>query len=220
VRDGGVLPVPVRLLLDEFSNVGRITDYPKKISTCRGRGISPEMILQDVSQLRSLYGEDDARTILANCDTLLYLGTNELETAAYISRRLGQTTIQVSTSTIGGHPGGTETQVFQGRALLTPDEVLRLSPGDSLLLQRGRYPARLRKPDYTELPHEVHELAHQDYPAPPRAPLRIVDCQRFMPPSRQALGEVPERSARPHLRATRAPRPTMHGSVVVEEEED
>jgi type IV secretion system protein VirD4 len=223
-RSGGVLPVPVRLIMDEFANIGQITDYRKLISTCRGRGISPEMVLQDVSQLRSLYGEDDARTILASCDSLLYLGTNELETAAYVSRRLGQTTIQLTTTSTPSNPqaGASETRTFHGRPLLTPDEVLMLDSNDSLLQQRGRYPARLRKPDFTELSIPIRELAHQDYKAPLRLPLSLVDCSRLTgaPPARPTLAPPLQGKEPPpgHTGRMRLVRPIL--TALATEEED
>lgn len=217
-RHGGRLPVRVRLLLDEFANIGVINDYPQLLSTCRGRGIQPEHIIQDPGQLQALYGEHAARTILASCDTLLFLGTNELEAASYVSRRLGQTTIRVDATSTSDRPGAgrSESHSYHGRPLLTPDEVLKLPLDESLLLQRARHPARLRKPDYTEAWPEIPTLRHQDYPAPERAPLHVVDWRRLVPPPpEEKAPELPAGARR--LRPAPAPEIQEQAAVTAEE---
>ncbi len=80
------LPIPVRFILDDFATNCKITDFPRMISSIRSRGISTMMILQCEAQLQNCYGPD-GRTVIANCDTYIYLGGNDLETAEAISRR-------------------------------------------------------------------------------------------------------------------------------------
>jgi len=79
------LPYPVRFILDDFATNCYIEDFDKIISVIRSREISVSIILQSISQLYSLYGSDRAKTILNNCDNMLYLGGNCVDTAEYIS---------------------------------------------------------------------------------------------------------------------------------------
>lgn len=84
--EGSRLPVPVRFILDDFATNCRIDEFPRIISTIRSRGISAMLMLQAESQLTQYYGED-GKTITANCDTYVYLGGNDVETAKAISER-------------------------------------------------------------------------------------------------------------------------------------
>ena len=85
----GRLPVPVRLIMDDFAagTAGCIKDFDQISSVIRSREISVSIILQSLSQLETIYGHHKAVTILNNCDHLLYLGGHDLETARYISHR-------------------------------------------------------------------------------------------------------------------------------------
>ena len=83
------LPVPARFILDDFATNVCIHDFPKMISSIRSRGISAMIIIQAESQLNALYKED-ANTIICGCDTLVYLGGNDVDTAKSISERCNQ----------------------------------------------------------------------------------------------------------------------------------
>ena len=72
---GGRLPIHVRCLLDEFSNI-KIPDMQRLISVIRSREISAALIVQTQSQLRAIY-KDHADTIIGNCDATLFLGGKE-----------------------------------------------------------------------------------------------------------------------------------------------
>ena len=63
---GGRLPVHVRVIADEFANIGQIPQFDKLIATIRSREISASIILQSQSQLKAMY-KDSADTILGNC---------------------------------------------------------------------------------------------------------------------------------------------------------
>ena len=91
---GGRLPYHVRLLLDEFANIGQIPKFDKLIATIRSREISASIILQSQSQLKTIY-RDAAETILGNCDTMLFLGGKEGSTLKEISETLGKETIDL-----------------------------------------------------------------------------------------------------------------------------
>ena len=91
---GGRLPYHVRLLLDEFANIGQIPKFDKLIATIRSREISASIILQSQSQLKTIY-KDAAETISGNCDTMLFLGGKESTTLKEISETLGKETIDL-----------------------------------------------------------------------------------------------------------------------------
>lgn len=92
----GQLPIHVRSYLDEFANVGEIPDFAEQTSTVRSRNMSLVPILQNIAQLQGLYKEKEAwKTILGNCDSLLYLGGNDEETFKFMSGLLGKQTIDV-----------------------------------------------------------------------------------------------------------------------------
>ena len=80
------LPVPVRFFLDDFATNCRIEDFPRMIASIRSREISTVLMIQAESQLTQLYGHD-GRTIIGNCDTYVYLGGNDLDTARAVSER-------------------------------------------------------------------------------------------------------------------------------------
>lgn len=81
---GHRLAVPVRLILDDFAANVCIPDFDKITSVIRSREISVSIILQSLSQLEALYGHARALTIVNNCDQLLYLGGQDVETARYV----------------------------------------------------------------------------------------------------------------------------------------
>ena len=89
-QENNRLPVPVRFILDDFGTTSKIENFEKMISNIRSRGISAMLMLQSVAQLRNNYGEE-FETILNNCDTTIYLGGNNAETARYISELVNKT---------------------------------------------------------------------------------------------------------------------------------
>ena len=87
----GRLKVPVRLIMDDFAASARIPDFDKVISVIRSRDISVSLILQSLTQLETMYSHAEAATIINNCDHLLYLGSQEPETAQFIGYRISKT---------------------------------------------------------------------------------------------------------------------------------
>ena len=85
----GSLPIPVHFMMDEFANVALPDEFDKLLSTMRSKGISVSIILQNLSQLKTLY-KDSWESITGNCDELYYLGGNEQSTHKYISEALGR----------------------------------------------------------------------------------------------------------------------------------
>lgn len=122
----GQLPLHVRVYLDEFANIGEIPDFAEQTSTVRSRNMSLVPILQNIAQLQGLYKEKEAwKTILGNCDSLVYLGGNDEDTFKFMSGLLGKQTIDVrNTSRSFGQTGsGSLSHQKIARDLMTPDEV-------------------------------------------------------------------------------------------------
>lgn len=84
----GKLPIPVHVLCDDFATGSRILNFPEYISIFREKQISVTLLIQSESQLESMYGSEDATTIINNCDTYLYMGGMDLKTGRSISERL------------------------------------------------------------------------------------------------------------------------------------
>lgn len=138
---GGSLPIPVRLMFDEFANVALPDGYARLQATMRSRNVMATIILQNISQLKALF-KDDWEGIIGNADTLTYLVGNEKESHKYISELLGKETIDTMTSSRSRGRNGSYSQNFQqtGRELLTPDEVRMLDNSKAIVLIRGERP--------------------------------------------------------------------------------
>ena len=96
------LPVPVQFIMDDFATNCRIDSFPKMISSFRSRGISTMIIIQAESQLEAAY-DTDGRTIIANCDTILYLGGNDMETSRAMSERSNRPLEEILNLPVGKH---------------------------------------------------------------------------------------------------------------------
>ena len=88
-REDGRLKIPVRFIIDDFASNVYIEDFDKLISVTRSRNISLSIIVQNLTQLSAMYGENKANTIIVNCDHILYLGGQDIKTAEYIGHRAG-----------------------------------------------------------------------------------------------------------------------------------
>ena len=150
----GSLPVPVRLLFDEFANVALPDGYARLQATMRSRNIMATIILQNISQLKELF-KDSWEGIIGNADSFLYLGGNEKETHKYISEMLGKETIDTQTSSQSKGRNGSYSRNFQqtGRELLTPDEVRRLDNRYAIAVIRGEEPLMDEKYDLMRHPN-------------------------------------------------------------------
>ena len=155
----GRLNYHVRLLLDEFSNIGQIPKFDKLIATIRSREISASIILQSQSQLKTIY-KDAAETIIGNCDTMLFLGGKESSTLKEISETLGKETIDLynTSDTRGNNRSYGLNYQKTGKELMTKDELSVLDGGKCILQLRGVRPFLSDKYDITKHPH-YKELA-------------------------------------------------------------
>ena len=169
-NNGGKLKVPTYFILDEFANIGRIPDFDKKISTSRSRKISFSVILQNLDQLEAIY-EKSNETIIGNCDTHLFLGSNSLKTVEYFSKALGEKTIShdsLSTSRDKQHKktGTSNSDQIMARALMTPDELRRMDNDLCIIFEKGLKPVKANKFYYFKHPMAKElkslEIDHND----------------------------------------------------------
>lgn len=147
---GGRLPVHVRLILDEFANIGQIPNFDKLIATIRSREISASIILQSQSQLKTIY-KDAAETILGNCDTMLFLGGKEGSTLKEISETLGKETIDLynESDTRGQSRSYGLNYQKTGKELMSRDELAVMDGNKCILQLRGVRPFFSDKFDIT-----------------------------------------------------------------------
>ena len=155
-ENGGRLKVPTFFICDEFANIGKIPDFDKKISTSRSRGISFSVILQNLDQLEAVY-EKSYETIMGNCDTHVFLGSNSYKTVEYFSKALGEKTITRDSVSINRdkqyhRQGLSESDQVLGRALMTPDELRRMDNDECIIYEKGIKPVKARKYYYFESP--------------------------------------------------------------------
>ena len=148
-KSGGALPQPTYFILDEFANIGKIPDFDKKISTSRSRKISFSVILQNLDQLEAVY-EKSYETIIGNCDTTIFLGSNSQKTVEYFSKEMGEKTIGRDSWTTNKDKhmwkqGFNKSDTVMARALMTPDELRRLDNDMCIILEKGIKPIKAQK---------------------------------------------------------------------------
>ena len=151
---GGGLPVPVRLMFDEFANVALPDGYARLQATMRSRNIMATIVLQNISQLKALF-KDDWEGIIGNADAFVYLGGNEQSTHKYVSELLGKETIDTRSSSQSKGRNGSFSQSTQqtGRDLMTPDEVRTLDNKNAIVFIRGERPVIDQKYDLMKHPN-------------------------------------------------------------------
>ena len=170
-KNGGKLKIPCFFILDEFANIGKIPDFDKKISTSRSRKISFSVILQNLDQLEAIY-EKSHETIVGNCDTHVFLGSNSFKTVEYFSKELGEKTIKRKSNSInrdksGKKTGKSESEQIMARALMTPDELRRMDNDLCIIFEKGLKPIKAHKFWYFKTPmiKEMNKvkLNHNDF---------------------------------------------------------
>ncbi len=170
-ENGGRLKMPTFFICDEFANIGKIPDFDKKISTSRSRGISFSVILQNLDQLEAVY-EKSYETIMGNCDTHLFLGSNSYKTVEYFSKALGEKTIVRDSRSINrdkqfNRQGYSDSDQVMARALMTPDELRRLDNDQCIIYEKGIKPIKASKFYYFESPMirklSAYTLNHLDF---------------------------------------------------------
>lgn len=154
-RYNGRLPMPVRVIQDEWANVAQPDSYPKVLATCRSYNIGINIIVQNIQSIKALY-KDEWEGIIGNCDTLLFLGGgNEPTSLEFVSKLLGKETVHTRTRGQTKGRSGSSSVNFQqtGRDLMTPDEIRMLPTNDALLFIRGEKPVWDKKYDIKKHPN-------------------------------------------------------------------
>jgi len=150
---GGRLPVHVRCILDEFANIGKIPKFEKLIATIRSREISACIILQSLSQLKSIY-KDDADVIMDCCSTTLFLGGKSKTTLKEMSELLGKETIDLLNTSENRGQSQSYGLNYQktGKELMSLSEIAVMPGGKCILQLQGLYPFYSDKYDITKHP--------------------------------------------------------------------
>ena len=184
-ENGGALKVPTYFILDEFANIGRVPDFDKKISTSRSRKISFSVILQNLDQLEAIY-EKSYETIIGNCDTHVFLGSNSYKTVEYFSKALGEKTIERDSISINRDrqyfkTGQSTSDQVMARALMTPDELRRLDNDLCIIFEKGIKPVKANKFYYFKHKNmvralEANQISHND-----RGPIDRGTWRKFNP---------------------------------------
>ncbi|WP_315927467.1 Ti-type conjugative transfer system protein TraG [Mesorhizobium sp. SP-1A] len=133
-------------LLDEVARLG----YMRILETARdaGRkyGVTLTMIYQSIGQMRETYGGRDATSKwFESASWISFAAINDPETADYISKRCGTTTVeidQVSRSFQSKGTSRTRSKQLAARALIQPHEVLRMRVDDQIVFTAGNAPLR------------------------------------------------------------------------------
>lgn len=156
---GGRLPRPVHFIMDEFANVVLPDNFTNLLSTMRSKYISCSIILQNLTQLKSLYKED-WETITGNCSVFMFLGGQEKTTLDYVTSLLGKETIDTTTTGDSkSYQNTSSSRNYQrtGRELLTPAELRRMDNKKCVVIIQGSRPAKDNKynlekhPNYSKI---------------------------------------------------------------------
>jgi type IV secretion system protein VirD4 len=168
----------ILFLLDEFAHLGRMQPVERDIGLAGAFGVSFWLVVQDLAQLRSTYGERWA-SFLANVDVLQAFGLNDWDTAEYLSRMTGEATVPVETEQAsrgvsqGRHgqsqASASRTWAETGRHLMFPDEVRRIPPERELLFVKGGAPLVVERVNYLRDPEFQGRAAPNPWYAAPAA---------------------------------------------------
>lgn len=138
-KHNGSLPVHVRFIMDEFANLGEIPNFERVITYVRSMNMSLVVILQMLTQLKTIY-EKSFETITGACSTMIFLGGAEESTTKSISERLGKETIDIRgrNRTLGGKNRSTsENNSLVGRELMQPNEIATMPSSDCIVMISG-----------------------------------------------------------------------------------
>ncbi|MEE0137715.1 type IV secretory system conjugative DNA transfer family protein [Fusobacterium ulcerans] len=128
-------------LMDELPAIGRVELFHKAISYIRGYGMKALIIIQDMKQLKAAYGENNS--FLGNMSTSIYYSTNDVDTAQYIEKRIGNTTVLTTSKSYKGGgflPSANYSKSYAGRPLITAGEIHNLDENTSIILKAGAKP--------------------------------------------------------------------------------
>ena len=148
VQNNPELALHARFLIDECANIGKIPNLQEYLATCRKYKISIVPIFQSFSQITKVYGKEDANSIIANCDTTLFLGGVDSETLKIVCDRLGKETVKAMNqgkSNSGKNKSRSENIQNVGRELMSRIQVEQMSNAECIVLIRALKPFKVKK---------------------------------------------------------------------------
>jgi type IV secretion system protein VirD4 len=209
------------LMLDEFAALGRLDFFETQLAFMAGYGIRSFLITQSLNQLERAYGPNHA--ILDNCHVRIAFSTNDERTAKRVSDALGTATELRAMKNYAGHrlsPWLGHLMVSRqetSRPLLTPGEVMQLSPKEAIVMISGVHPVRATKVRYYEDPQFQHRVLKPPHPEPFTLPARQDDwsSRAPIPPSIEPLTRRKRNTDDPNGGLRREPQLPQHEDVVV-----
>lgn len=141
-KQGARLPIPVRFIMDEFANTGKVPDFVEILAYARSLNISIMPILQSLEQLKKMY-EKEWQIILDNCSAFMYLGgVKNMDTLEYISKLIGKGTFDKKSFSVSKGMNGSSTIQHDkvGVELMTPDKLSKLKKTECILIVTGYNP--------------------------------------------------------------------------------
>ncbi|MDQ6647308.1 MAG: type IV secretory system conjugative DNA transfer family protein, partial [Pseudomonadota bacterium] len=183
------------LMMDEFTAMGRVDVWAKRISISASYGIRDLCIIQSRAQLRGTYGDNDAQNFITNHGAQIVFAPREQSDATEYSEMLGYKTIRKehrSTSRGGGSNQVSTSFTEEKRALFLPQEIKELPADDELIFYEGCKPIRAKKNWYFRdkqfkqraslAPVDVEALVHaQDTER--RRDRQVMRARNGMPPT-------------------------------------
>jgi type IV secretion system protein VirD4 len=209
------------LMLDEFAALGRLDFFESQLAFMAGYGIRSFLITQSLNQLERAYGPNHA--ILDNCHIRVAFSTNDERTAKRVSDALGTATEMRAMKNYAGHrlsPWLGHLMVSRqetSRPLLTPGEVMQLSPNEAIVMVSGVRPVRASKVRY----YEDTQLKRRVSNPSPAKPVTLVaqaddwSGRTQIPTSVELLAKVKRRARDPNGGIRREPELPQHEDVVI-----
>lgn len=136
------LAIPVRFLIDECANIGKIPNLQERLATCRKYRLSVVPIFQNYSQIEKVYGDKDANSIISNCDTTLFLGGSDQATLKIIQAHMGKFTAKtMSTGVSKSKTNSSSTNIQQtGSDLMSNFQIEQMPNSQCLVFIRSVKP--------------------------------------------------------------------------------
>lgn len=141
------LKVPVKSLIDECRNIGKIPNLGEYLATCRKYQIAICPIFQNYSQIVEVYGKERANSIIGNCDTTIFLGGSDSDTLKIIVERMGKETVKtLSFGNSRGKMGSVSVNKQEvGRELMSRIQIEQMSNTECLVFIRALRPFKRKK---------------------------------------------------------------------------
>lgn len=138
---------PMMYIMDEFTNIPKVSELDKIITVSRSRWIYLNMAIQSYSQLNNVYGNEVASIVRGNCKATIYLGTPDLLTRKEFSEELGSYTIVTSSRSTpdkkGKEGGSASTNTsLQTVPLVYPSDLDKLKLGENITKMFQSYPVK------------------------------------------------------------------------------